>query len=105
MPWHPRPSIIPALKHHHSHGRNSMPVPSLPKLGAPPAPARLRTIALEEHFGNPIFFMRDSKGRFDHGRERQGAVQTGEHSTSRSPTLLSRGIVSLSSALSPTSRT
>jgi hypothetical protein len=36
-----------------------MPVPSLPKVGAPPAPAPLRKIALEEHFGHPIVFMRD----------------------------------------------
>lgn len=40
-----------------------MPVASLPKVGAPPAPARLRKIALEEHFGHPIVFMRDSNGR------------------------------------------
>ena len=46
-----------------------MPVPSLPKLGAPPAPARLRKIALEEHFGHPIVFMRDSKGRFETSKE------------------------------------
>jgi hypothetical protein len=36
-----------------------MPVPSLPTLGTPPAPAPLRKIALEEHFGHPIVFMRD----------------------------------------------
>jgi hypothetical protein len=30
-----------------------MPVPSLPKLGAPPAPPPLRKIGLEEHFGHP----------------------------------------------------
>lgn len=29
-----------------------MPVPSLPTLGTPPAPAPLRKIALEEHFGH-----------------------------------------------------
>jgi hypothetical protein len=46
-----------------------MPVPSLPKLGAPPAPAPLRKIALEEHFGHPIVFMRDSKGRFETSKE------------------------------------
>jgi predicted TIM-barrel fold metal-dependent hydrolase len=46
-----------------------MPVPSLPKLGAPPAPAPLRKIALEEHFGHPIVFMRDSKGRFETRKE------------------------------------
>ena len=42
-----------------------MPVPNLPKVGAPPAPARLQKIALEEHFGHPIVFMRDSDGRFE----------------------------------------
>lgn len=31
-----------------------MTVPSLPKLGTPPAPAPLRKIALEKHFGHPI---------------------------------------------------
>ena len=46
-----------------------MPVPSLPKVGAPPAPARLRKIALEEHFGHPIVFMRDSDGRFETRKE------------------------------------
>src|SRR5579862_380917 len=46
-----------------------MPVPSLPKLGAPPAPASLRKIALEEHFGHPIVFMRDSDGRFETRKE------------------------------------
>jgi predicted TIM-barrel fold metal-dependent hydrolase len=46
-----------------------MPVPSLPKLGAPPAPAPLPKIALEEHFGHPIVFMRDSKGRFETSKE------------------------------------
>jgi hypothetical protein len=40
-----------------------MTVPRLPTLGAPPAPAPLRKIALEEHFGHPIVFMRDSDGR------------------------------------------
>src|ERR1700746_3191619 len=46
-----------------------MPVPSLPKVGAPPAPAPLRKIALEEHFGHPIVFMRDSDGRFETRKE------------------------------------
>jgi predicted TIM-barrel fold metal-dependent hydrolase len=41
-----------------------MTVPSLPTLGTPPAPAPLRKIALEEHFGHPIVFMRDSDGRY-----------------------------------------
>ena len=30
-----------------------MPVPSLPKLGTPPAPPALSKIGLEEHFGHP----------------------------------------------------
>ena len=46
-----------------------MPVPSLPTLGAPPAPAPLRKIALEEHFGHPIGFMRDSEGRYETSKE------------------------------------
>jgi hypothetical protein len=46
-----------------------MPVPSLPKVGAPPAPVPLRKIALEEHFGHPIVFMRDSDGRFETRKE------------------------------------
>jgi predicted TIM-barrel fold metal-dependent hydrolase len=46
-----------------------MPVPSLPKLGTPPAPPPLRKIALEEHFGHPSLFMRDSDGRFETGKE------------------------------------
>ena len=46
-----------------------MPVPGLPKVGAPPAPAPLRKIALEEHFGHPIVFMRDSDGRFETRKE------------------------------------
>ena len=46
-----------------------MPVPSLPKLGAPPAPAPLRKIGLEEHFGHPSLFMRDSAGRFETRKE------------------------------------
>jgi predicted TIM-barrel fold metal-dependent hydrolase len=46
-----------------------MPVPGLPKVGAPPAPAPLREIALEEHFGHPIVFMRDSDGRFETRKE------------------------------------
>ena len=46
-----------------------MPVPSLPKVGTPPAPAPLRKIALEEHFGHPIVFMRDSDGRFETRKE------------------------------------
>jgi predicted TIM-barrel fold metal-dependent hydrolase len=46
-----------------------MTVPSLPKLGTPPAPAPLRKIALEEHFGHPIVFMRDSDGRFETRKE------------------------------------
>src|ERR1700758_923250 len=51
------------------HRRNSITVPSLPKLGTPPAPAPLRKIALEEHFGHPIVFMRDSDGRFETRKE------------------------------------
>jgi len=46
-----------------------MPVQSVPKLGASPPPAPLRKIALEEHFGHPIVFMRDSKGRFETRKE------------------------------------
>ena len=46
-----------------------MTVPSLPKLGTPPAPAPLRKIALEEHFGHPIVLMRDSEGRFETRKE------------------------------------
>jgi predicted TIM-barrel fold metal-dependent hydrolase len=46
-----------------------MPVPSLPALGTPPAPAPLRKIALEEHFGHPIVFMRDSEGRYETRKE------------------------------------
>jgi predicted TIM-barrel fold metal-dependent hydrolase len=46
-----------------------MTVPTLPKVGAPPAPAPLRKIALEEHFGHPIVFMRDSDGRFETSKE------------------------------------
>lgn len=46
-----------------------MSIPSLPKVGTPPAPAPLRKIALEEHFGHPIVFMRDSEGRFETRKE------------------------------------
>jgi hypothetical protein len=46
-----------------------MTVPSLPKFGTPPAPAPLRKIALEEHFGHPIVFMRHSDGRFETRKE------------------------------------
>jgi len=46
-----------------------MTVSSLPKLGTPPAPAPLRKIALEEHFGHPSLFMRDSHGRFETHKE------------------------------------
>ena len=46
-----------------------MPVPSLPKVGTPPAAAPLRKIALEEHFGHPDLFMRDSNGRFETRKE------------------------------------
>jgi predicted TIM-barrel fold metal-dependent hydrolase len=46
-----------------------MPVPSLPKLGAPPAPPPLRKIGLEEHFGHPIVFMKDSEGRYETRKE------------------------------------
>jgi 2,3-dihydroxybenzoate decarboxylase len=46
-----------------------MTVPSLPKVGTPPAPARLRKIALEEHFGHPSLFMCDSEGRFETSKE------------------------------------
>jgi predicted TIM-barrel fold metal-dependent hydrolase len=46
-----------------------MTVPSLPKPGTPPAPAPLRKIAIEEHFGHPSLFMRDSKGRFETRKE------------------------------------
>src|SRR5246500_2957541 len=55
--------------HRNFHRRNSMSIPSLPKLGTPPAPAPLRKIALEEHFGHPIVFMRDSDGRFETRKE------------------------------------
>ena len=51
-----------------------MPVPNLPKVGAPPAAARLRKIALEEHFGHPIVFMRDSDGRFETLKEATLAI-------------------------------
>jgi predicted TIM-barrel fold metal-dependent hydrolase len=53
-----------------------MTVPSLPKLGTPPAPAPLRKIALEEHFGHPIVFMRDSDGRFETRKEASGNFNT-----------------------------
>ena len=46
-----------------------MPIPSLPKVGTPPAPAPLRKIALEEHFGHPDLFMKDSEGRFETHKE------------------------------------
>ncbi len=46
-----------------------MSIPSLPKLGTPPAPAPLRKIALEEHFGHPDLFMRDREGRFETRKE------------------------------------
>jgi predicted TIM-barrel fold metal-dependent hydrolase len=46
-----------------------MSIPSLPKLGTPPVRAPLRKIALEEHFGHPIVFMRDSEGRFETRKE------------------------------------
>src|ERR1700746_1306836 len=46
-----------------------MTVPSLPNTGPPPAPPPLRKIALEEHFGHPIVFMRDSDGRFETRKE------------------------------------
>jgi predicted TIM-barrel fold metal-dependent hydrolase len=46
-----------------------MPVPSLPKVGTPPPPTPLRKIALEEHFGHPSLFMRDSEGRFETRKE------------------------------------
>jgi predicted TIM-barrel fold metal-dependent hydrolase len=46
-----------------------MTVPSLPKIGTPPAPTPLRKIALEEHFGHPSLFMRDSDGRFETHKE------------------------------------
>jgi hypothetical protein len=46
-----------------------MTVPILPKLGTPPVPAPLRKIALEEHFGHPIVFMRDGDGRFETRKE------------------------------------
>lgn len=46
-----------------------MSIPSLPKVGTPPAPAAPRKIALEEHFGHPNLFMRDSKGKFETRKE------------------------------------
>ena len=46
-----------------------MPVPSLPKVGTPPAPAPLRKIALEEHFGHPDLFLRDSEGKLETRKE------------------------------------
>jgi hypothetical protein len=56
-----------------------MSVPRLPKIGAPPAPAPLRKIALEEHFGDPEVFMRDSNGRFETPKE----TNIGEQALSR----------------------
>jgi hypothetical protein len=56
-----------------------MSVHSLPKIGAPPAPAPLRKIALEERFGHPIVFMRNSDGRF----ETRKLTNTGEQALSR----------------------
>ena len=46
-----------------------MTIPSLPKIGAPPPPPPLRKIGLEEHFGHPIVFMRDSEGRYETRKE------------------------------------
>src|SRR5258708_36884937 len=46
-----------------------MTVPSLPKLGTPPAPPPLRKIALEEHFSHPSLHMRDSAGGFETRKE------------------------------------
>src|SRR6202030_4609842 len=46
-----------------------MSIPILPKVGTPPAPAPLRKIALEEHFGHPIVFMRASDGRYETRKE------------------------------------
>ena len=46
-----------------------MTVPSLPKVGAPPAPPRLRKIALEEHFGHASLFMQDSNGKLETRKE------------------------------------
>ena len=46
-----------------------MTVPSLPKIGAPPPSPPLRKIGLEEHFGHPIVFMRDSEGRYETRKE------------------------------------
>jgi len=46
-----------------------MTVPTLPTLGAPPASPPLRKIGLEEHFGHPSLFMRDSAGRFETRKE------------------------------------
>jgi hypothetical protein len=46
-----------------------MSVPSLPKLGTPPAALPLRKIALEEHFSHPTLFIRDSAGRFETRKE------------------------------------
>jgi hypothetical protein len=56
-----------------------MSVHSLPKIGAPPAPAPLRKIAFEEHFGHLIVFMRDSDGRFETPKE----TKIGEQASSR----------------------
>ena len=46
-----------------------MTIPSLPKVGAPPPSPPLLKIGLEEHFGHPIVFMRDSDGRYETRKE------------------------------------
>jgi hypothetical protein len=51
-----------------------MTVPRLPKIGAQPP---LRKIGLEEHFGHPIVFMRDSEGRYETRKEAASSVSKG----------------------------
>jgi 2,3-dihydroxybenzoate decarboxylase len=42
-----------------------MSVPNLPRVGSPPPPPPLRKIGLEEHFGHPSVFLRDSDGKYE----------------------------------------
>ena len=46
-----------------------MPVPSLPKLGTPPAPPPLVKSGLRNTSATPVVFMRDSEGRFETRKE------------------------------------
>jgi hypothetical protein len=59
--------------------RKLMTVPSLPKLGTPPAPPPLRKIALEEHFGHPSVFMHDRDGRDGTRREEAASMSCFVH--------------------------